>query len=268
MQHELMAATTQSHQAHASRTGPASRTIMVVITCEHGGNRIPGPYRHLFQNAQQVLNTHRGYDIGAAALARDLAAAFAAPLFLSTVSRLLIDLNRSVGHPRLYSEFTRNTGADLRRKILQHYYAPYRTNAETCIRQAIERGQHVIHVSSHSFTPELDGEVRNADIGLLYDPKRSTEVNLGRRYRAALQVQAPACKTRMNYPYTGISDGFISYLRRHFSGDVYTGIEIEMNQKHVTAGSRHWRQLRKVVIEALQESFRSIPAMPPESRLE
>jgi hypothetical protein len=49
-------------------------------------------------------------------LGRSAAAAFAAPLVASTVSRLLFDLNRSVGHPRLHSEATRK--GDSRRRAL------------------------------------------------------------------------------------------------------------------------------------------------------
>src|SRR4029434_4503487 len=81
----------------------------LVITCEHGGNRIPAPYRELFHDRQALLDSHRGYDPGALIMARALATAFAAPLVVTSVSRLLVDLNRSVGHPRLHSDETRNT---------------------------------------------------------------------------------------------------------------------------------------------------------------
>ncbi len=142
----------------------------LVITCEHGGNRIPKPYRDLFYAHQALLDTHRGFDPGALTMARALATAFAAPLVASTVSRLLVDLNRSIGHPCLYFEATRNESAEVRRRIVKHYYQPYRARAERLVRQAIANHGHVLHLSSHSFTPELDGKVRNADIGLLYDP--------------------------------------------------------------------------------------------------
>src|SRR5664280_2584857 len=79
-----------------------------VITCEHGGNRIPRTYRDLFHAHQAQLDTHRGFDPGALIMARALATEFAAPLVASTVSRLLVDLNRSIGHPCLYFEATRN----------------------------------------------------------------------------------------------------------------------------------------------------------------
>ena len=81
--------------------------IVIVITCEHGGNRIPSPYRDLFHAHQALLDSHRGFDPGALIMAKALATAFAAPLVASTVSRLLVDLNRSVGHPRLHYEATR-----------------------------------------------------------------------------------------------------------------------------------------------------------------
>src|SRR5208282_1599260 len=93
----------------------------IVITCEHGGNRIPVLYRDLFHGQQQQLESHRGYDPGALVMGRALAAALAAPLVVSTVSRLLVDLNRSVGHPRLHCEAIRKAPAAVRQRILKHY---------------------------------------------------------------------------------------------------------------------------------------------------
>src|SRR4029450_3525026 len=125
----------------------------LVITCEHGGNRIPAPYRDLFHTHQALLDSHRGYDPGALIMARALATAFAAPLVASTVSRLLVDLNRSVGHPRLHSEATRKAHAEGRQRIMKLSSQPYRPQAERLVRQAIADDGLVIHLSSHSFTP-------------------------------------------------------------------------------------------------------------------
>src|SRR4029450_271345 len=102
----------------------------LVITCEHGGNRIPAPYPDLLHAHQVLLESHRGHDPGALIMARALATAFAAPLVASTVSRLLVDLNRSVGHPRLHSEATRTAPAERARRLLEHYYQPYRGEGE------------------------------------------------------------------------------------------------------------------------------------------
>src|SRR6185369_15915320 len=98
--------------------------------------------------------------------------AFAAPLVVSTVSRLVIDLNRSLGHPRLFSSATRAAPVPLRARIVAQHYEPYREEVERCVRQMTARRRRVIHISAHSFTPELHGHVRTADIGLLYHPGR------------------------------------------------------------------------------------------------
>lgn len=222
-----------------------------VITCEHGGNRVPAAYRDLFQAHQALLDSHRGFDPGALVMARALAKAFVAPLVASTVSRLLVDLNRSVGHPRLHSEPIRTAPAELRQRILKHYYQPYRAQAEELIKLAIADHGRVIHLSSHSFTPELDGKVRNADIGLLYDPARPGEVDLCERWKAALETCAPDLTVRRNYPYAGKGDGLTAWFRRCFPADAYVGIELEINQKHVFRAGRHWPALRKAIVESL-----------------
>lgn len=225
-----------------------------VITCEHAGNRIPSRYRPLFRGCAALLHSHRGYDKGAMSMAREMARTLAAPLFATTTSRLLVDLNRSVGHPHLYSEVTRRAPVAVRREILERHYLPYRSRAEAAIAAMLEQDGRVIHISSHSFTPVLDGEVRTADVGLLYDPSRPSEKELCSRWKANLEALAPGLAVRRNYPYTGKSDGFTAYLRRRFSDSVYTGIELEINQKHFIKGGQQWRQVRSAVLSSLHSA--------------
>ena len=231
-------------------------TRSFLVTCEHGGNRVAPPFRPLFAGWEAQLASHRGYDPGALAVARDLARALAADLIVSTTSRLVIDLNRSPGHPKLHSQTMREGPPALRAAALARYYLPYRRRAEALIAAAIEDGRQVIHVSSHSFTPVLDGEVRNADIGLLYDPGRPGEASLCRRWLAALHGLDPQLIVRRNYPYTGKSDGFCTWLRRHFPPEAYVGVELEINQKHVFAGGPAWRRLRGMLIASLLSAVR------------
>ena len=229
----------------------------LVITCEHGGNRIPGPYYDLFHTHRALLQTHRGFDPGALIMAKELATRFSAPLVASTVSRLLVDLNRSIGHPRLYFEATRNEPTEVRQLILKHYYQPYREHAERLVRQAIVDHGLVIHLSSHSFTPELDGKVRIADIGLLYDSTRPGEADLCKRWKAALKVCAPNLSIRRNYPYAGKGDGLTAWFRQRLSPKTYVGVELEINQKHIIRAGRNWIELRNVIIESLQMALAS-----------
>jgi predicted N-formylglutamate amidohydrolase len=225
-----------------------------LITCEHGGNRIPAPYRRLFQGRRALLDSHRGYDPGSLAMAKELAAALGAPLVSSTTTRLLVDLNRSVGHPRLFSAATRNAPAEVRAQILQRHYRPYREQVERLVGRSIARGRRVIHVSSHSFTPELDGKLRGADVGLLYHPGRPREARLCARWKAALAAFAPGLRVRRNYPYAGKSDGMTAHLRRRFPHRAYVGIELEINQGIVLAAGRPWSALRRVLIESFRNA--------------
>lgn len=226
-----------------------------VVTCEHGGNRVPARYRRLFRGLQGPLRTHAGYDLGALAMARELSAAFKAPLVAATVTRLLVDLNRSIGHPRLHGDPIRVLSREERERILADHYRPYRMEAEGRIRRAIGRGRRVIHISSHSFTPELKGKVRAADVGFLYDPARAREARLCARWKIALGDAFPQLRVRRNYPYDGTDDGFMPYLRRRFRPTAYVGVEIEINQAIVIGAPRRWAALRAAIIASLRSAL-------------
>jgi len=223
-----------------------------VVTCEHGGNNIPDDYRSFFVAHRAILETHRGYDPGALLLAQELSSALDAPLEASTTSRLLVDLNRSIGHRHLFFEATASAPGKVRTEIVETHYRPYRDRVEHLLAQALEKGLRVVHISSHSFTPVLDGQVRNADVGLLYDPSRLPERQLCKRWKASLKTLAPDLRVRSNYPYLGKGDGFTSYLRKRFGPHSYVGIELEINQETVFGPEADWRTLRDRIIESLR----------------
>ena len=81
-------------------------------TIGHGkGNRIPPPYRRWFAGEEGLLASHRGYDPGALAMARTLVATTGAMLVAATVSRLLVELNRSAHNPRVFSAIVRRASS-------------------------------------------------------------------------------------------------------------------------------------------------------------
>lgn len=233
--------------------------IACVVSCEHGGNRIPAQYRALFQSAQSLLASHRGYDPGALTMAMALAHACGAPLIASTVSRLVIELNRSPWHPQLYSEVMQRAPCEVKKAAFQRYYQPYRAALEAGVRREVRRGSRVIHISSHSFTPRLRGVVRTADVGLLYDPGRRSETRLCERWQAALCARAPWLRVRRNYPYAGYSDGLTTYLRTRFDDAHYSGIELEINQRYPLGAAPAWTRLRRIVIASLREVLADVP---------
>ena len=209
----------------------------MLVTCEHGGNDVPPEYAALFRGHEALLRTHRGYDPGALAMARALARALDAQLFTSTTSRLLVELNRSPGRQFRESPIMRNASRTTRLAVCERYYWPYWNGVDEFVRHAILRGERVVHVSSHSFTPSIDGvTMRAGDAGLLYDPARDFERRLCIRWQTALAQVAHQWVVRRNYPYRGTSDGLTRYLRKRYADRDYCGIELEVNQKHVGNG--------------------------------
>ncbi len=207
-----------------------ARPDVLLLTCEHAGNKVPARYRRLFRGHTDVLKTHRGCDIGALKLAKHLAASLHAPLLYTDVTRLLVEVNRSRGHEQLFSEYTRGLTPTELEQILDAHYDPHRERVELMVDTFIDQGRRVIHIGVHSFTPVLDGKVRNADIGLLFDPARPHEQRFCARWLRALRKAAPELRVRRNYPYRGASDGLTTHLRTQFPPDRYLGIELEVNQ--------------------------------------
>lgn len=228
----------------------------MLVTCEHGGNDIPASHAALFRGWEPVLDSHRGFDRGALVMARDLADAFDAPLVASTTSRLLIDLNRSLSNPKVWSSASRTLCAADKARIVQAYYAPYRQRAETWVHEGVSSGFRVVHLSSHSFTPVLDGQVRTADAGLLYDPTRAGEVDLAAHWKGALVERQPALRVRRNYPYAGKNDGLTASLRRRYPADRYVGIELELNQALMVEGEQRWQDIRALMVASLKAALR------------
>ncbi len=192
-------------------------------------------------------------------MAQRLARELQAPLYASTITRLLVELNRSLGHPQLFSEFTRGLSTAEKQEIVRRYYDPHRQQVTEWLRQQ-SKGTCVVHVSVHSFTPQLNGERRNADVGLLYDPSRTYERIFCQQWQHRLRQQHVRWKVRRNYPYLGKADGFTTSLRRQFTNAQYLGIELEVNQRWVTEGGTMWRRLQVDVLQSLLQVASALQA--------
>lgn len=230
----------------------------MVVSCEHAGNAVPPNYRDLFRSrkARAALASHRGWDAGSLEMGRRLAQAFDASLIVNHVSRLVVEVNRSRNHPRLYSEFTREAADRGHAAGFESIYDGHRDGVETAIRSALRSYHTVLHVGSHSFTPRLNGETRNADVGLLYDPQRAAEKSLCTRWAAAMREHLPDLRVRRNYPYLGKSDGLTTYLRRKLGTSRYLGIELEVNQALLSAKhTKRWRDVQRCIVESLRDAL-------------
>jgi len=224
----------------------------IIISCEHAGNTVPEEIAPILSGCSAVVNSHEGYDIGALEIAKGMAAALDSPLFYHTFTRLAIDVNRSLTNPHCFSRYTAGLSTAKRNVLRYSYYYPYRQKLLEALEEMISRTKSVIHLSIHTFVPILKGEVRTADIGILFDPSRAGEKDLAMRLGNALEKHSSSMHIKYNYPYTGISDGIASAMRKIFNGVEYRGIELEINQQLCTTTVK-----QKECVEMLAECFRN-----------
>ena len=222
----------------------------LVLTCEHAVATIPARYAGLFEGAERILASHRGYDRGALELARVLARRSRTPLIAGRASRLLVDLNRSESHPDCFSSYTKALPPHERERILEAYHRPHRDRVRESIARAARRAP-VLHVGVHSFTPVRSGQPRSADVGLLYDPRRDPERALAAAWKRALREARPTLRVRSNYPYRGTADGLTTTLRRELAPEVYLGLELEVSQRFWRRPSALTRDLVRQIAQTL-----------------
>ena len=226
--------------------------LILVLTCEHAANKIPMEYKEVFAGAEEILASHRGFDPGALDLFSHLQELAHFHQF-HRESRLLVEVNRSLHHPQLFSEFTRGLSIGAKKGILKEYYFPYRDSVEKEIANFMTAGEEVLHFSIHTFTPVLNGKLRNTDLGLLFDPAHTREKDFCKSFKKSVQNSDNSFKIRFNYPYLGKADGFTTYLRKKFPKR-YMGIELEVNQKFVHQNSVD-RGIKNAIFNALSGMF-------------
>jgi predicted N-formylglutamate amidohydrolase len=182
-----------------------------------------------------------------------LAAALGAPLHLATLTRLLVDLNRSAHNPRVFSEHTRALPRARRMELLEAHHAPHREAVDQTVARQCGTGVPVIHLAVHTFTPVLDGKVRGADVALLYDPARPSERDFCGRWVDALARRLPDLAVRRNQPYRGASDGLTTWLRSRHPQGRYLGVEIEVNQRLLNGDGRFPSRVGAGLMESLSD---------------
>lgn len=211
------------------------KKTLFFLSCEHASNAVPDFLNSHFKSkdAKANLKTHCGYDIGAGdvfwELAKILRPAYA---IQGAYTRLAIDLNRNSDKNHRYSEYTEHA-TDAEKGRLQGYFDGFRDAFLGAIKAELSKktAAKIIHLSIHSFTPEWNGKIRNADVGILYDPSRLSEAAYAKSFKENLKKENPNLRIRFNYPYLGKSDGHTTALRKRYEDCDYLGFEIELNQK-------------------------------------
>lgn len=224
----------------------------ILLSCEHAGNWVPQKFKYLFKNADELLKSHKGFDIGALNIAKYLTLHLHIPLYYSRVSRLLIEQNRSITNKNIFSKYSHDLTNECKHFLLDKYYVPFHKDVISFIQNEITKSKSVLHFSIHTFTPVMDGVKRNCDIGLLYDPKRLFEKDIVHRMYANLHSLLPNLNIRLNYPYKGTADGHTTSLRKLFNDNSYAGVEIEINQKFCNEASSDLQEIKIALIKVIK----------------
>ena len=231
------------------------KPAMIILSCEHAVNYVPPEFNHYFIEHSALLNSHRGIDFGAAAIALHLSHSLHCYMLSSTISRLLIDCNRTLNQSGCFSEISSNFPESLKQELIESYYLPYRQQIINQINISISEGYQVWHLSMHSFTPILDDITRQTEIGILYDPRRKSERKMAQKWQKLLKSHDKEWRTRLNYPYKGTSDGFTTSLRCQYADSDYLGIEIEGNQA-LTQDASNLARMSKLLEQTLRKLLR------------
>ena len=204
-------------------SGTQGLTERLLLSCEHASSRVLAADRRRLSVDEEVLLSHRGWDAGALRIARELAKQLQVQLLEGEVSRLLVDLNRSAHHRQVLGSLGRALPPARQAALLTAHRAYW----DEARQRTAGLGAPALHLSVHSFTPVLGQDVRNYDVGLLYDPSRPLERAWVLSLRTALLSEG--FSVRRNAPYRGVADGLCTALRRQRRRG-YAGIELELNQ--------------------------------------
>lgn len=213
-----------------------------LVVCDHASNALPPGYGTLGL-APAALDRHIAYDIGAAGVARRLAALLGAPAILSTFSRLLIDPNRGADDPTLVMRLSDGAivpgnariGADEIARRRDLYWRPYREAIGAALDAALATGAAPAILSIHTFTPCWKGTPRPWQAGLLWD----MDGRIARPLIAALRAER-GLAIGDNEPYDGALEGDTMHELGTARGLPHALIEIRQDLVADEAGQAEW----------------------------
>ena len=214
-----------------------------MLICEHGGRAVPHKLKKLGLH-DAAMDEHIAYDIGAEATARLLANELSVPLVIQRYSRLVIDCNRPPtaddAMPHLIHGTTvpgnENLSAQSRQQRVQEIFTPF----DHAVAELIEAPKRRWAFSIHSFTPELNGQMRPWDIGFLFRNDDQTSALLAEHIR----LKHPNITVGLNEPYT-IDDESDWFVPQHAERLNLQHSLVEIRNDHICteAGQHFWARL-------------------------
>lgn len=174
-----------------------------VLLCDHASNRFPAEYGFLGLSPEQ-REMHIAWDPGALGVSRRLSRMLDAPLVYSTVSRLVIDCNRSLDAPDLIASVSETTTipgnaspspAERSRRIANIHH-PFHGAVDRLVEERLSAGRATALIGMHSFTPVYRGVSRPWEVAFIFDRNRRLSDLLIKG------LKADGLNVGMNEPYS------------------------------------------------------------------
>ena len=233
--------------------------LPVLLVCDHASNRFP---RSLGTMGLDYLDrvSHIALDIGVNAVAKALADNLGATAVLCQYSRLIVDCNRELIDDSAFLECS--NGVDVpgnhnlqeseKERRASEIYWPYHNAIKDQIARLKKHGINPVVISIHSFTPVMNGNNREWEMGVLWDKDPLTaEIFLTRLVEAGYLVGD-------NKPYSGKDpEDFTIDYHAESTGLPHVGIEICQNLINHDDGAERVSNILKEII-----STYTIPARP------
>lgn len=218
----------------------------VVIICDHASNVVPPDLASLGL-AEDQLQLHIAWDIGAAGIARQLSRDLDCPAILCGTSRLVVDCNRHPHDPKAMPEVSDNIvipgnraldDASRKRRIAA-YFTPYHDRIEAVIGERLRAGQRPLILSVHSMTPRMNGAFRPWQIALSSDESRAASDRLLAILRRHREVTVGD-----NQPYNmDPSEDYSTPVHALSRGLPYIQVEFRQDEVADEAGVTRWASL-------------------------
>ncbi len=212
------------HEAFESIVGRPEAPIF--LTCEHASEILPDPWLWS-EDDRRLIGTHWAYDLGAREVTIELAQALNASAVLSRFTRLLIDPNRDESNPDLLRrvadgqavELNQEVTAQERARRLEAYYRPF----HAAVDRALSETAAPVLLSVHTFTPVYEGQIREVELGVLFNRELKAAHGLGEALSASFSGVA------YNEPWSGL-DGLIFSAEKHADKYGRCALELEIRQ--------------------------------------
>ncbi len=234
--------------------------VPLLLVCDHASNRFP---QSLGSMGLDYLDrvSHMTLDIGAGAIAESLADKLGATALLCQYSRLVVDCNRELSDNSMFLENSeginipgnQNLQINEKERRVSEIYWPYHNAIESQIYRLRAQGINPVIISIHSFTPVMNGEDREWEMGVLWDKDQITaEFFLNKLMDAGFLVGN-------NEPYSGKApEDFTIDYHAESIGLPHVGIEIRQDLINHDEGVERITDTLQEVISALTTSTRKI----------